>query len=144
MPRTPFVTLVTYNSMKDGKNTSAGIFSFLKCTMDGTTIAQPCGMGLKHTQGVKLTGEFLSFTKADDNESVLQWSGRFGPTIDVEAINTAFVDLDINSEGKWQVQANVLNTLIDNAAEDIKYCPVIVAEPYSGVKRCPLRPSPDI
>ena len=64
--------------------------------------------------------------------------------IDVEVINTAFVDLDINTEGKWQVQANVLYTSVDTTAEDIKHCPVIVAEAYCGVKRCPLRPSPDV
>ena len=31
---------------------------------------------------------------------------------------------DINTEGKWRVQANVLNMFIDTADENIKYCPV--------------------
>ena len=29
-------------------------------------------------------------------------------------------------------------------AQDIKYCPVIVAEPYDGVKACDLRPADDV
>ena len=58
-PGTPFATLVTYNSPSKGKCTSAGIFSLLKCTLEGTAIAHPSAMGLKHTQGAKPSGEFL-------------------------------------------------------------------------------------
>ena len=96
VPGTPFATLVTYNSPSKGKCTSVGVFSLLKCTLEGTTIAHPSAMGLKHTQGAKLSGEFLSFSRPNA-EVALQWSGRFGPTIDVDAASTTFVDLDITS-----------------------------------------------
>ena len=56
VPGTPFATLVTYNSPSKGKCTSAGVFSLLKCTVEGTTIAHLSAMGLKHTQGAKLSG----------------------------------------------------------------------------------------
>ena len=137
-PGTPFATLVTYNSPSKGKCTSAGVLSLLKSTLEGTTIAHPSAMGLKHTQGAKLSGELLLFSRPNA-EVALQWSGRFGPTIDVDAASTTFVDLDITDEGRWEVDPNILNTFIDAAAQDIKYCPVIVAEPYDGVKACELR-----
>ena len=115
----------------------------LKCTLEGTMIAHPSAMGLKHTQGAKLSGEFLSFSRPNA-QVALQWSGRFGPTIDVDAASTTFVDLDITDEGRWEVDPNILNTFIDAAAQDIKYCPVIVAEPYDGVKACDLRLADDV
>ena len=121
----------------------AGVFSLLKCTLEGTTIAHPSAMGLKHTQGAKLSGEFLSFSRPNA-EVALQWSGRFGPTIDVDAASTTFVDLDITDEGRWEVDPNILNVFIDAAAQNIKYCPVIVAEPYNGVKACDLRLADDV
>ena len=141
-PRTPFATLVTYNSPSKGKCTSAGFFGLLKCTLAGTTIAHPSAMGLKHTQGAKLSGEFLSFS-GPNAEVALQCSGRLGPTIDVDAASTTFVDLDITDEGKWEVDPNILNTF-DAAAQDIKCCPVTVAEPYDGVKACDLRLANDV
>ena len=142
-PGTPFATLVTYNSPSKGKCTSAGVFSLLKYTLEGTTIAHQSAMGLKHTQGAKLSGEFLSFSRLNA-EVALQWSGRFGPTIDVDAASTTFVDLDITDEGRWEVVPNILNTFIDAAAQDIEYCPVIVAEPYDRVKSCDLRLADDV
>ena len=131
-PGTPFATLVTDNSPSQGTCTSAGVFSLLKCTLEGTR------MGLKHTQGAKLSGEFLLFSRRKA-EVALQWSGKFGPTIDVDAASTTFVDLDITDEGRWEVDPNILNTFIDAAAQDIEYCPVIVAEPYDGGKACELQ-----
>ena len=74
----------------------------------------------------------------------LQWSGRLGPTIDLDAASTTFVDLDITDEGRWEVDPNILNMFIVAAAQDIKYCPVIVAEPYDGVKACDLRLADDV
>ena len=123
--------------------TLAGVFSLPKCTLEGTTIAHPSAMGLKHTQGAKLSGELLSFSRPN-SEVALQWSGRFGPTIDVDAASTTFVDLDITDQGRWEVDPNILNTFIDAVAQDIKYCPVIVAEPYDGVKACDLRLADDV
>ena len=76
-------------------------------------------MGLKHTQGAKLCGEFLSFSRPNA-ELALQWCGRFGPTIDVDAASSTFVDLDITEEGRWEVDRNMLNRFIDAAAQDIK------------------------
>ena len=38
----------------------------------------------------------------------------------------------------------MLNTFMDGAARDIKYCRVITWEPYPVVKRCDLRPPPDV
>ena len=142
-PGTPFVTLVTYNSPSKGKCTSAGVFSLLKCTLEGTMIAHLSAMALKHTQGAKLSGEFLSFS-CPNAEVAVQWSGRFGPNIDVDAASTTFVDLDITDEGRWEVDPNILNTFIDATAQDINYCPVIVAEPCNGVKACDLRPADDV
>ena len=40
----------------------------------------------------------------------LQWSGRFGSTIDVGTRSTIFVDLDITDQGRWEVDPNILNT----------------------------------
>ena len=142
-PGTPFATLLTYNSPSKGKCTSAGVFNLLKCTLERTTIAHPSAMGLKHTQGAKLSGQFLSLSRPNA-EVALQWSGRFGPTIDVDAASPTFVDLDITDEGRWEVDRNILNTFIEYAAQDIKNCPVIVAEPYDGVKACNLRLAGDV
>ena len=71
-------------------------------------------------------------------EAVLQWSGKFGPTIDMDTCGTPFVDLDITDEGEWEVHPDILNTFADAAAEDVKYCPVIIAEPYARVRACDL------
>ena len=35
-------------------------------------------------------------------------AGRFGPTIDVDAASTTFVDLDITDEGRWEVDPNII------------------------------------
>ena len=53
----------------------------------------------------------------------LQWSGRFGSTIDPGTASTIFVVLDITDQGRWEVDPNIFNTLIDAAAQDIKYYP---------------------
>ena len=79
-------------------------------------------MGLKHTQGAKLSGEFLSFS-CPNAQVALQWSGGFGPTIDVDAVSTTFVDLDITDEGRWEVDPNILNTFIDAAAKTSSTAP---------------------
>ena len=142
-PGTPFATLVTYNLPSQSKCTATGIFSLLKCTLQGTTIAHLSAMGLKHTQGAKLSGEFLAFFRPNA-EVALQWSGKFGPSIDVDAASTTFVDLDIIDEGRWKVDPKILNMFIDAAAQDTKYCPVIFAEPHDAVKGCDLRLADDV
>ena len=79
---------VTYNSQSKAKCTSIGVFRLLKCTLEGTMIAHLSATGLKHTQGAKLSGEFLSFSRPNA-EVAVQWTGRYGPTIDVDAASTS-------------------------------------------------------
>ena len=77
-------------------------------------------------------------------EVALQWSGKLGPTIDVDAASTTFVDLYITDEGRWEVDPDILNMFIHAADQDIKYRPVIVAEPYDAMKACDLRLADDV
>ena len=63
--------------------------------------------------------------------------------MDVDTASTIFADLDITDEGRWKVDPNILNVFIDAAAQDIKYCPVIITKPYDGVKACNFRPADD-
>ena len=136
----PFLALCAF---KEGNSriTSAAAFSFVQCMQHGKVVVGPKISWLQEIDGVSVVGEYLPF-KASNGEN-LEWTGRWGKTLQFPSHHICFVNMNINPNGRWQLAMKEVNVFI-NSTPGIENRPQLQGTPYTGVEHTSLRPSPEM
>ena len=132
----PFLSLCTFQE-GNSRITSAATFSFVRCMQDGKVVVGPNISWLQQIDGVTVVGEFLPF-KASDEEN-LEWTGQWRNTLQSPSHHICFVNMNIKTNGSWQLAMKEVNVLINSTA-GIENCPQLQGTPYTSVEHTTLRP----
>ena len=85
------------------------------------------------------TGQFLPFVAMTRDPTLLRWTGRFGPEGESQNGHVAFLDAQMDADGRWLIPVGTLSAFVKTAK--VPNCPHLRAEPYTGVAHTSVRPA---
>ena len=132
-----FLALVTF-IWGSQRTCSVGTFSFSWCTVDGArdgTTKEALATG----HAIPVTGQFLPFVGMTSDPTLLRWTGWFGPECEFRNGHVAFLDAQMDADGRWLVPVGTLSAFVKTAK--VPNCPRLRAEPYVGVAHTSVRPT---